>query len=256
MKTKPLYIEVIKYLSDLISNGYKAGDNIPTQTEISKQTNTSLITVKRAINELVAEGILETIAGKGTFVKDAPLIDNHVGISSWTDSVFGIGKTPRTFKTTINKHIPVSKIANILQLKAREHSVVITRLRGIEDKPICIMTNEIPLQLVPGLDKKKFDTGSLYAWLKENYQLVPAFANEEVYAREATKEERDVLSMTCNIVLIINRISYLANDIPFEISKIIAPANEYRYKSSQVNSSMSDISLKIKKKHEKWIQTN
>ncbi|AUP78525.1 GntR family transcriptional regulator [Flavivirga eckloniae] len=240
-KSSPLYLEVKKYLSDKISKDFNSGDIIPTQSEIAKITKTSLITVKRAINELVSEGLLETIAGKGTFVKDTPLIDNHVGISSWTDSIVGIGKTPKTFQTSIQKRIPTTEVANILQLKARKHTVLIKRLRGVNQKPICIMYNEIPLDLAPDLDKKPFDAESFYSWLKDHYNLVPSFANEEVYAREATEKEKEILSMTENIVLIIKRVSYLPNNIPFEISKIIAPANAYRYKSRQINSSISEI---------------
>ena len=80
-KKSPLYYEVMNYLADRISKEYKPGDIIPTQTDIASITRTSLITVKRAVNELVSEGILETIAGKGTFVKPKPLVDNHVGVS-------------------------------------------------------------------------------------------------------------------------------------------------------------------------------
>lgn len=229
-KKTPLYYEVMNYLIDRITNDFRPGDVIPTQTEIAMITRTSLITVKRAVNELVSEGVLETIAGKGTFVKPRPLIDNHVGVSSWTDSIAGTGAMPQTLELIIEKHIPVKDIAHLLQLKARRQTLLITRIRGIEQKPVCIMRNEIPLDLVPGLDKKPFDTESFYAYLQENYNLIPSFANEEVYAREATEEEVLKLAMKSNIVLIIERISYLNDQTPFEISKIIAPASDYRYR--------------------------
>ncbi len=240
-KKSPLYYEVMNYLADRISKEYKPGDIIPTQTDIASITRTSLITVKRAVNELVSEGILETIAGKGTFVKPKPLVDNHVGVSSWTDSIVGIGAKPGTLKLTIEKHIPASDIATILQLKARKQTILIKRIRGIDQKPICIMSNEIPANIVPGLEKKPFDSESFYAFLKDNYNLIPSHAFEEVYAREALEEEVRQLNMKDNIVLIIKRISYLEDQTPFEISKIIAPASDYRYRSKQINSSIKDI---------------
>lgn len=240
-KKSLLYYEVMNYLVDRIANEFKPGDIIPTQTEIAAITQTSLITVKRAVNELVSEGILETIAGKGTFVKSKPLIDNHVGVSSWTDSIAGIGVKPQTLDLIIEKHVPTKDIAHTLQLKARKQTILIKRIRGIEQKPVCIMHNEIPLDLVPGLDKKPFDAESFYVFLKENYNLVPAFAQEEVYAREATEQEMRLLNMNDNIVLIIKRTSYLEDQTPFEVSKIIAPASEYRYRSKQVNSSIKNI---------------
>ena len=246
IKKSPLYNEVFNYLLDKISKEYQAGNIIPTQAEIASMTGTSLITVKRAVTELVSEGILETIAGKGTFVSSKPLVDNHIGVSSWTDTIAGTGANPETLGLTIKKHIPTSEVATVLKLKARKHTLLIIRIRGIDQKPVCIMHNEIPMQLVPNLNKKPFDSESFYAFLKDNYNLVPAYAMEEVYAREATEQEIRLLNMKSNIVLIIKRISYLEDETPFEISKIIAPANDYRYRSKQINSSIKNTSVSFK----------
>ena len=103
-------------------------------------------------------------------------------------------------KLTIEKHIPASDIATILQLKARKQTILIKRIRGIDQKPICIMSNEIPANIVPGLEKKPFDSESFYAFLKDNYNLIPSHAFEEVYAREALEEEVRQLNMKDNIV--------------------------------------------------------
>lgn len=244
VKTAPLYYTVMTYLIDRIEKEFNPGDLIPTQTEIAEVTKTSLITVKRAVNELVNEGILETIAGKGTFAKHKPLIDTHVGISSWTDSIAGIGALPETLSIEIKKYIPNKVVAHILKLKARNKTVLIKRIRSINNKPICIMYNELNAELVPDLEKGKFDSESLYAFLKEQYNLIADFATEEVYARDATNEELLQLKMEDNIVIVIERLSFLTDQKPFEISRIIAPASQYRYKSLQINSTLRNINHK------------
>ena len=103
------------------------------------------------------------------------------------------------------------------------------------------MRNEFPADLVPGMDKKNINKESLYEWIKDNYGLVPAVADEEVYAREATEEEMKVLGMNSTIVLVIKRVSYLSDNRPFEVSKIIASASEYRYRSRQINSTIKTL---------------
>ena len=105
----PLYVTVKAHIVDNILKKLSPGRLIPTQAEISKETGTSLITVKRAIKELEKEGYLEPKAGKGTFVKHPPLIDRHVGVSSWTDSISGLGRIPNTAWIRVEKRIPPKK---------------------------------------------------------------------------------------------------------------------------------------------------
>lgn len=234
----PLYVKVMNYLLQEIKENYNPGDMIPTQTDIAEQTDTSLITVKRAISELVKEGHLESKPGKGTFVRQPPILDEHTGVSSWTDSISGLGEAPDTAWMNVDTRIPPSHIANILQLKSKDQTVLINRLRTINGEPICLMTNEIPLHLVPGMQDESINRESLYAWIKDKYQLVPATSEEEVYARYANDEEESNLQMSGDIALVITRISYLKDETPFEYSKIVAPASSYRYRSKQINKTL------------------
>ncbi len=239
MKSKSLlYTHVIEILLDKINRCYQPGDIMPTQSEIAQETGTSLITVKRAISELVKEGYLESVPGKGTIVKKPPIVDKHIGVSSWTDSMANLGEQAETSWITVTKRIPPTEIAHILQLKARQRTVVVNRLRSIGNTPICLMQNEIPLCLVPDMHKKEIDSESLYEWLRNTYNLIPAVAEEEVYARKATDYERNELKMKDDILLIINRVSFSADGTPIEISELKAPSENYRYRSKQINTTL------------------
>ncbi len=245
MKIKePLYHKVYAYLLNKIKEEYKAGDLMPTQSKIAQETDTSLITVKRAIKELEAAGFLESKAGKGTIVKKPRIVDSHIGVSSWTDSISNQGSTPSTAWIKTEQKVPHSTIVNILKLKAREKAVTIKRLRLIEDKPVCLMTNNIVSSMVPGLDNDTAFGESLYTYLKKQYNLIGIYAEEEVYAREATEHEKEVLELKTPIVLVIERVSFLSNKVPFEFSSIIAAADSYTYRSRQVNKMVDSKTLK------------
>ncbi|GAA3612914.1 GntR family transcriptional regulator [Flavivirga amylovorans] len=239
----PLYHKVYDYLLEKIKNEYIAGDFLPTQSEIAIQTETSLITVKRAIKELEAIGYLESKAGKGTIVRKPSVVDSHVGVSSWTDSISGLGSVPSTGWIKVKKRVPTSSTADKLKLKARERTVRIKRLRLIDDNPICLMNNEIPLSLVPGIHAKVIDKESLYNYLKDEYGLIAIRAEEEVRAREATEYEIEILQLKTPIVLVVRRLSFLSDDVPFELSSIIAPAESYIYKSQQINRTLDPKDL-------------
>lgn len=243
-KNLPLYLEVYDYLLDRIEKEYHPGDLLPTQSKIAEETDTSLITVKRAIKELEVNGYLKSKAGKGTFVKKPRIVDNHIGVSSWTDSIEGQGNIPSTAWMKINKIVPSSNRSDLLQLKARERTVIIERLRLIDNDPICLMSNEIPLRLVPDIHKKTMNNESLYTYLKDEYGLIPVSAEEKVYGREASGYEIEALQLKTPIVLVVERLSFLLDDVPFELSSIIAPADSYIYSSRLINKTLDPEIIK------------
>jgi DNA-binding LacI/PurR family transcriptional regulator len=70
VSTGPLYLRVKQGLLALVRSGkYAAGQQIPTTAELCRQFAVSSITVRRAVQELTAEGILTGRAGKGLFVR-------------------------------------------------------------------------------------------------------------------------------------------------------------------------------------------
>lgn len=67
----PMYQYIINDIKRRIENGeLQAHDPLPTQVELAKQFNTSEITSRRALADLVQEGYIYRIRGKGSFVKE------------------------------------------------------------------------------------------------------------------------------------------------------------------------------------------
>lgn len=68
---KPKYLILKEYLTDLINSGRLIpGNRIPSENELAEQFQISRHTVRKSIGELISEGSLESLQGKGTFVKD------------------------------------------------------------------------------------------------------------------------------------------------------------------------------------------
>lgn len=67
---KPMYEQVKDGIKEAILNGeLKAHDLMPSVRQLSADLNVSMITTKRAYADLEREGLIYTVAGKGTFVK-------------------------------------------------------------------------------------------------------------------------------------------------------------------------------------------
>jgi len=66
---EPIYEQIVKQLkAQIISGELKEGDGLPSIRKFSKELQISVITTKRAYEELEKEGFIDTVAGKGCFV--------------------------------------------------------------------------------------------------------------------------------------------------------------------------------------------
>lgn len=67
---EPIYAQIAAQIKALIMNGtLKSGDALPSMRMLATQLRISVITTKRAYEELERDGFIETVAGKGCFVK-------------------------------------------------------------------------------------------------------------------------------------------------------------------------------------------
>lgn len=66
----PIYEQIEEQIKGMILNGeLKEGDALPSMRLLAKELRISIITTKRAYEELEREGFIESFTGKGSFVK-------------------------------------------------------------------------------------------------------------------------------------------------------------------------------------------
>lgn len=66
---QPIYDQITDQIKNLILNGeLSEGEQLPSIRNLAKELQISVITTKRAYEELEREGFIETVAGKGSFV--------------------------------------------------------------------------------------------------------------------------------------------------------------------------------------------
>lgn len=66
---KPIYVQIVEQIKALVIKGeLNEGDELPSIRNLAKELQISVITTKRAYDELENEGFIESVPGKGTFV--------------------------------------------------------------------------------------------------------------------------------------------------------------------------------------------
>lgn len=224
-----LYRQVETELLERIRRDYRPGQLLPTQHELAREFGTSLITVKRALSEIARKGCLRSTRGQGTVVLRPVVEDDRRGLTSWTDTMTGMGRSPRTVESQVSLRSPSREVALALGLGRRAKTVVLDRLRTLDGVPFCVMRNELPFELAPDL-ADGLPEESLYGWLKTTYGLLPRRADEEVDARMPLPREARFLGPAARTVLSVRRHTFLEDGRPLEIAEMVAPAQLYRYR--------------------------
>ncbi|QSO55404.1 GntR family transcriptional regulator [Alicyclobacillus curvatus] len=66
---EPIYAQIVRQVKDLIVEGdLSAGEALPSIRSLARDLRISVITTKRAYDELETAGYIETVAGKGSYV--------------------------------------------------------------------------------------------------------------------------------------------------------------------------------------------
>lgn len=224
-----LYAQVATALRQEIGDTLKPGDSLPPEPELQKRFGVSRITVRRALDELVAGGLVIRQQGRGTFVREPQITQDLSRLTSWTTAIRQLGYEPQTVSTEIIVVDASPELQAMLQLRSNERVVRIQRVRHASGEPICLMTNYLAEGLVPGLEQNRLVDDSLYATLLA-HGLHPVRADDTVEARPATVPEATALQVDVGFpVLQVTRQAYDTRGRPLDVAIVTNRADRFRY---------------------------
>ncbi len=226
----PLYAQLREILRAEIT-AMEPGDSISPEPDLQARFRVSRITLRKAVDELVTEGLLVRQQGRGTFVQKVKVTHELNAITSWTEQLLAVGQIPRTLHLETEEIEPPGRIARDLGLGSHDTVFVLRRLRLVNDEPLTLLVNYLPSRLVPKFPEKAPRRESLYETLVEEYGLVAARAIDMVETRSATDEEAKRLRVDpWDPLLCVTRVSYLADGRPLEVGVAISRGDRYQYR--------------------------
>lgn len=234
----PLYVQLKNKLQKDISENYESGELIPSELKIEKEYKVSRITVRKAIELLERENILERKQGSGTFVKEQKILYDANSIGSLTQR---LSKQNHKLTTKSIEFEIIEEDHYVKELLQSDTLLCIKRFRELNGIPFALMHNYLDLNRVPNLEER-FNIESLYTFLKEEYNIEFYNAEETVEAKDATKEESKKLGIKENSSLLsLHRLSFDKNNRPVEYSDIVIKADMYKHKIILSNDKLSNI---------------
>lgn len=225
----PLYLQLRRRISEAIEDGrLTPGESLPAERDIAAMSGLSRVTVRKAVQELVATGQLVQRRGSGTFV--APRVERVEmplwRLNSFTEDMARRGKV--TDAIWLMRGLAESSPDEVMRLglKAHERVARLARVRLTDGVPLAIERAALPGSMLP--DPEDVEQ-SLYEYLGAR-GLRPIRAVQRISATNITGEDARLLELPSGAAgLQIERISFLASGRVIEITKSIYRGDAYDF---------------------------
>jgi GntR family transcriptional regulator len=228
----PLYVQLKEAIIEKIENGeWTAGEVIPTELELQNTYSLSRTTVRQALGELVSNGILTRIQGKGTYVSEPKLEPTRPDLTGFTQDMSEKGYYVNSKVLEISQKRANERLQRKFHIGANADVLQIDRIRLVDNLPIGIHNVYLNISVVPHINLDRYDlsTHSLYEALRaEGVKL--GEAEETVEASLADERHAELLDIPKGSpVLMLTRVLNMEDGRPLEYSKMVYRADKYKY---------------------------
>ena len=174
----PIYLQLREVVRSKIEEGeYAPGTAIPSENELSELYGVNRLTVRNALDALVAEGLLVRIQGKGAFVVGDRIERDLDSLSGFRQTMYDRNASPDTKILAKTKRTAGKKFARIFGIDEDDEIFYVRRLNSANGEPVSVEHTYIPASKVPKLDGIDLTVFSLYE-VYDFYGVSPVRAYE------------------------------------------------------------------------------
>ena len=227
----PLHHQVYLDLKSALDAGeWQTGDRLPPERELAARYGCSLITVRRALDELSRERRLTRSRGRGTYVL-APVIDRNLQAPlSFPEEMRRLGLEPSTRLVAARPEPATETVADALRIEPGSPTVYLERLRLASGTPMLLEMVHLPAEPFPGLLQADLEHTSLYDLLAERYRTPVARARETLEPVHVPAREARLLALKPrSLALLVAGLAYAIDGTPVEYGLTYVRGDLTRY---------------------------
>jgi GntR family transcriptional regulator len=201
---------------------WRPGASLPSEQNLAKEMGVSQGTMRKVLDALTAENLLERRQGKGTFIAENTqerTLFRFFRIARPGGKRMTPERVDETVKLRASRAIERTKLG----LARTDKVVEIVRTRHIEKVPSVHETIVLPAPLFPGIEKRPSLPNSLYSIYQSEYGLNIVAAHEELSAQLATAADQEELGIPKGgPILVIERLAVSLQDqkVEWRISRV------------------------------------
>ena len=231
----PYYYQIkMDLLSKLSAGLLKEGDRIPSENQLAKDYSVSRPTVRRALDELVNEGVVFRRQGKGTFIASERIHKELSHYSFFFEDIESIGKHADS-RVLRSRLIPAtSELAKLLRIEIDDQLFEISVLRYANDEPVVLRTayypvTSLPESSLPELRSTRVDERALLQMI-EKHGLSLAKAERTIQVVSSREHEAKLLEVETGFPLILwEGVTYSQFDDPIELTRALYRSDRFQF---------------------------
>ena len=201
---------------------------IPTELELSNTYQVSRVTVRKATDNLVAQGLLTRVAGVGTFVRHPSVTLNPSSIQGFSEVMQEQGIKVRTEVPTFMVQNAPANIASILGLDTGEPIYFIERIRYADEKIFQFETTYMSTRLYPDMSMQILQH-SKYQYIEKTKGLKIAYSNHTVTPLHPSKRIADLFDIPLDTpILRVANTTYLTNGQVMDYTELTLNSPKYQ----------------------------
>jgi GntR family transcriptional regulator len=230
--SQPLYYQVYRRLADEIEGGVlRPGDRLPSERRLCDELGVSRATVRRAIEELVTDGLIAG-RGRGSFVTGNALAEPRGALMSLSELGRSRGLVASARVLAAGVRPATIDESEMLGIAPGAALFALRRLRMLDGLPISLDGNRVPLRLAPSLPEADFTAASLYEILEAGGHR-PVRADYDVEARGADADEAELLELEVGQpVLFTTTVAFDEGSQVVDIGRTVYRADRYRFQAT------------------------
>jgi len=184
---KPLYSQIQEYIAELILSGKLAPDaKIQSERDFSEDLGVSRMTVRKAITELVNEGLLERKHGSGTYVAKPKITYESHELANYVQAMQARNIAAASQLLEFDEIVASRRLAESLKIEIGNQIYRVSILRFANRVPVILERVFIPCSLCPYLEEWDLEKSSVYDLLTDIYHINPGRISQTVEAVIAT----------------------------------------------------------------------
>ncbi len=228
---EPLYQQIREWIRQQISSGiWPEHYRLKSELDMIEELHVNRGTLRKAIADLISEGLLVTIHGRGTFVSsrtlEQPLAEDLVTFSE------DLIRKGIPFETVVIEQAEIAapqRIASLLSIPAESPIFFLNRVRTVRQEPLALIKNYVFHQQFPQITRIDFTRQGLFETLEKQFNMPLSWGQRSFQAQLADEKTAQLLAIEPGSpVMYIEQVTYLQNRSPIELSDIWMRGDRFR----------------------------
>lgn len=186
MSATPRYQQLKDFIIERISNGeLQPSDRVPSENDLVRAMNVSRMTANRALRELTEEGLVERIAGRGTFVSDFRSRSHVLEVHNIADEIEARGHAHACHVVRASRQRARGEIAKALHVEQGADVFHLLIVHSENGAPIQVEDRHIVADFAPDCLEQDFREITPSAYLTE---IAPLAVAEQIVRAQLPNE--------------------------------------------------------------------